>query len=197
MCFLELRLALPVSCGELGLARLQRALKLIPHFLFAATILLADCERFTRKKINLPPPATTFGDDIFHSVTPTVDGGAYALGFGTGLWYFRGAHASRVQFPSPAPDSSQSMPLSLHITPSLDGGAYATSALDKSVWYLRGTIAQRVSEVPSLSGAPLTVPVSAFPLYIFERDQRLSAEQELEERPSPNEREEPESDFWP
>ena len=159
--------------------------------LAAAFILLTSCERFKRKKVELPPPATTFADDTFRSVTPTADGGAYADGYDTGVWYVHGAQAAKVQFPSPAPDFSQ-IGARLHITPLLDGGAYATSRFDKSVWYLRGALAQPVRQVNSLSAAPVVAPLNAFPLYITEREQRLKAERELEDRPDPNNRPEPE-----
>jgi len=69
----------------------------------------------------------------------------------------------------------------------LDGGAYAHSTTDKwSFWYIRADIAERVTEVSSLSSVAPVAPLSAFPLYIAERQKRLQAEKELEERPNPD-----------
>jgi hypothetical protein len=41
---------------------------------------------------------------------------------------------------------------------------------------------------------PPVAPLSAFPLYIAERQKRLQAEQERDERPNPDDRPEPEPD---
>jgi hypothetical protein len=67
----------------------------------------------------------------------------------------------------------------------LDGGAYAHSMIDKSFWHLRADI---VTEMPSLSSVAPVAPLSALPLYIAECQKRLQAEQELEERPNPDDR---------
>ena len=62
-----------------------------------------------------------------------------------------------------------------------------TPAADKSAfWYIHADIAERVTELPSLSSVAPVAPKSAFPLYIAERQKRLKAEQELEDGPNPN-----------
>ncbi|HMG05504.1 MAG TPA: hypothetical protein VK581_08585 [Chthoniobacterales bacterium] len=166
--------------------------------IFFAILLLAvtGCDRAKTKEAQTQPqkPAS-FHDTMFMSVTPTADGGAYAIGFDSGLWYLRGLQAVKVQFPSLPPDAADTFFVTLQITPLLDGGAYAHSMMDKSFWHLRADTAERVSEVPSLSSMPpVALPLSAFPLYIAERQKRLEAEQERDERPNPDDRPEPEPD---
>jgi hypothetical protein len=82
----------------------------------------------------------------------------------------------------------------------LDGGAYAYSVTDKSsFWHIHADVAERVTEVPSLSSVPPLAPLSAFPLYIAERQKRLQAEKELEERPNPDDTHQSqtnETPFW-
>jgi hypothetical protein len=132
---------------------------------------------------------------MFTSVTPTADGGAYAIGFDSGLWYLRGTQAVKVRFPDLPADAADTFLVTLQITPLLDGGAYAHSMMDKSFWHLHADNAERVSEVSSLSNMPPVVPLSAFPLYIAERQKRLQAEEERDERPNPDDRPEPEPDY--
>jgi hypothetical protein len=155
---------------------------------FAALVLaLAGCDRAKTKQAQTRPnkPAL-FRDTIFASVTPTADGGAYALG-DSGLWYLRASQAVKVRFSNLPTDKDETFFVTLQITPLLDGGAYACSMTDKSsFWHIRADIAERVTEVPSLSSVPPVAPLSAFPLYIAERQKRLKAEQELEERPNPD-----------
>lgn len=121
---------------------------------------------------------------MFTEVIPTADGGAYAIGFDSGLWYMRGSEAVKVQFPELPPNNADTFFLSLQITPLLDGGAYAHSVVEKSFWYLHEGTAQKVKDVPSLTSKPVSSILSAFPLYISERKRRLQAQQELEERPN-------------
>lgn len=145
----------------------------------------AGCERAktNQTRTQAPTPAP-FSETMFTSVTPTADGGAYAVGFDSGLWYLRGPEAVKVRFPNLAADTADSFFVTLEITPLLDGGAYAHSLLEKSFWYLREGTAVRVKDVPSLSSKPLSSQLNAFPLYIAERKKRLEVEQKLEERPS-------------
>jgi hypothetical protein len=156
---------------------------------------LAGCERAKTKKADIQPqkPAS-FRDTVFTSVTPTADGGAYAIGFDSGLWYLRGSQAVKVRFPDVPPDGADTFFVTLQITPLLDGGAYAHSMIDKSFWHLRADTAERVTEAPSLSSIQSVVPLNAFPLYIAERQKRLEAEQERDERPNPDDRPETEPD---
>lgn len=134
---------------------------------------------------------------MFTSVTPTADGGAYAIGFDSGLWYLRGSKAVKVQFPTLPPDVADTFFVTLQITPLLDGGAYAYSMMDTSFWHLRTDTAERVSEAPSLSSMLPVAPLNAFPLYIAERQKRLQAEQERDERPNPDDMPEPEPEPEP
>jgi hypothetical protein len=99
------------------------------------------------------------------------------------LWYLRGLQAAKVRFPDLPADAADTFFVMLQITPLPDGGAYAHSFVGNSFWHFRGDAAERVSEVPSLLSAPPVSPVSVFPLYIAERQKRLEAEQELEQRP--------------
>jgi hypothetical protein len=166
--------------------------------IFFAMLLLvaAGCDRAKTKQAETPPqkPAS-FRNTMFTSVTPTADGGAYATGIDSGLWYLRGSQAVKVRFPSLPPDvADDTFFVTLQITPLLDGGAYAHSMIDKSFWHLRADTAERVSEVPSLSNMPPVAPLNAFPLYIAERQKRLEAEQERDERPNPDDMPEPEPD---
>jgi hypothetical protein len=159
-----------------------------PALLVIMLIALAGCDRAKTKQAQTQShkPAS-FRDNIFASVTPTADGGAYAIG-GSALWYLRHSQAVKVRFPNLPIDTDDTFFATLEITPLLDGGAYAHSTTDKSsFWYIRADIAERVTEVPSLSSVPPVAPLSAFPLYIAERQKRLKAEKEREERPNPDE----------
>ena len=148
-------------------------------------VAVVSCDRAKRKQAySQPQKPASFRETFFTSVTPTADGGAYAIGFDSGLWYLRGSQATKVRFPSLSADTVDTFFPTLQITPLLDGGAYAHSFVDNSFWHLRGDAAERVTEVPSLSGAAAVGPVSAFPLYITERQKRLEAEHELEQRPN-------------
>ena len=164
-----------------------------PALLVIVLIALAGCDRAkTNQAQTQPNKPASFRDTIFASVTPTADGGAYAIG-DYGLWYLRGSQAVKVRFSNLPTDKDETFFATLQITPLLDGGAYAYSMTDKSsFWHIRADIAERVTEVPSLSGIPPVAPLSAFPLYIAERQKRLQAEKELEERPNPDD-EPPES----
>jgi hypothetical protein len=164
---------------------------------FFAMLLLAvaGCDRAKTKQAETRPKTpASFRDAMFMSVTPTADGGAYAIGFDSGLWYLRGSQAVKVRFPDLPADSTDTFFVTLQITPLLDGGAYAHSIIDKSFWHLRADTAERVTEAASWSSIPSVVPLNAFPLYIAERQKRLEAEQERDERPNPDDRPEPEPD---
>lgn len=156
-------------------------------FFVALACALAGCDRAkTNQAQTQPNKPASFRDSIFASVTPTADGGAYAIG-DSGLWYLRGSQAVKVRFSNLPTDTGEKFFAALQITPLLDGGAYAYSITDKSsFWHIRADIAERVTEVPSLSSVPPVAPLSAFPLYIAERQKRLQAEKELEERPNPD-----------
>jgi hypothetical protein len=158
-----------------------------PALLVTVLITLAGCDRAkTNRAQTQPNKPASFRDTIFASVTPTADGGAYAIG-DSGLWYLRGAQAVKVRFSNLPTDKDETFFATLQITPLLDGGAYAYSTIDKSsFWHIRAGIAERLTEVPSLSSVPPVAPLSAFPLYIAERQKRLQAEKELEERPNPD-----------
>ena len=157
-------------------------------------VMVTGCNRKTKQAEAEPRKPVSFRDTMFTSVTPTADGGAYAIGFDSGLWYLRGSQAVKVRFPSIAPDFADTFFGTLQITPVLDGGAYAHSIMDKSFWHLHGDTAERVNEVSALSNAPSASPLNAFPLYIAERQKRLKAEEERDERPNPDDRPEVEPD---
>jgi len=147
-------------------------------------VALVSCDRAkTKHAHSQPKKPASFRETFFTSVTPTADGGAYAIGFDSGLWYLRDSQAAKVRFPNLPADATDTFFVTLQITPLLDGGAYAHSFVDHSFWHLRGDAAERVSEVTSLSSAPPVSSVNAFPLYIAERQKRLEAERELEQRP--------------
>jgi hypothetical protein len=158
-----------------------------PALLVAVLITLAGCDHAkTNRAQTQPKNPASFRDTIFASVSPTADGGAYVIG-DSGLWYLRGSQAVKVRFSNLPTDTDGTFFVTLQITPLLDGGAYAYSVTDKSsFWHIRADIAERVTEVPSLSSVPPVAPLSAFPLYIAERQKRLQAEKELEERPNPD-----------
>ena len=164
---------------------------------FFAILLLAvsGCDRAKTKQAQThSQKSPSFRETMFTSVTPTADGGAYAIGFDSGLWYLRGSQAVKVRFPNLPPDAADTFFVTLEITPLLDGGAYAHSMIDKSFWHLYADTAERVSEVTSLSSLPTVAPLSLFPLYIAERQKRLQAEEERDERPNPDDRPGPEPD---
>ncbi len=149
-------------------------------------IATSSCDRRKPQRMEAPAKPATFHDSLFASVTPTADGGAYAVGFDSGLWYLRGSEAIKVKFVDAPTNNPQTFFIGLEITPMVDGGAYAHSIVEKSFWHLREGTAERVTEVPSLSTKPTSGAVTAFPLYVAEREKRIRAEQELEERPSPD-----------
>ena len=163
-----------------------------PTLFVIMLIALASCDQAKTKHTQTQPhkPAS-FRDNIFASITPTADGGAYAIG-DSALWYLRRSSTVKVRFSNLPIDTDDTFFATLEITPLVDGGAYAYSPADKSAfWYIRADIAERVTEVPSLSSAAPVAPPSAFALYIAERQKRLKAEQELEERPNPADDEPP------
>jgi hypothetical protein len=95
-------------------------------------ITLAGCDRAkTNRAQTQPNKPDTFRDTIFESVTPTADGGAYAIG-DSGLWYLRGSQAVKVRFSNLPTDTDGTFFATLQITPLLDGGSYAYSVTDKS-----------------------------------------------------------------
>jgi hypothetical protein len=165
--------------------------------LFAFLLLVASgCDRAKTKHVETgPPKPIAFRDTVFTSITPTADGGAYAIGFSSGLWYLRGSQAVKVQFPDLSTDATDAFFAGFEITPLLDGGAYAHSLVDKSLWHLRADIAERVAEVTAISSMPPVTPPSAFPLYVAERQKRLKAEEERDERFNPDDAPEPEHDY--
>jgi hypothetical protein len=151
--------------------------------LFVIMLMLASCDRAKTKQAQTQP--ASFRDNIFANVTPTADGGAYAIG-DSALWYLRRSSSVKVRFSNLPIDTDDRFFATLQITPLLDGGAYAYSTADKSAfWYVHADIAERVTEVSSLSSVAPVAPISAFPLYIAERQKRLQAEQELEEYSNP------------
>ena len=157
-----------------------------PTLFVIMLIALASCDRAKTKQAQTQPhkPAS-FRDNIFAGVTPTADGGAYAIG-DSALWYLRRSSSVKVRFSNLPIDTADRFFATLEITPLLDGGAYASSTADKSAfWYIHADIAERVTEVPSLSSVAPVAPISAFALYIAERQKRLKVEQELEERSNP------------
>ena len=150
-----------------------------PTLFVIMLIALASCDRAKTKQAQTQP--ASFRDNIFASVTPTADGGAYAIGH-SALWYLRRSSSVKVRFSNLPIDTDDRFFATLEITPLLDGGAYAYSTADKSAfWYIHADIAERVTEVPSLSSVAPVAPTSAFPLYIAERQKRLQAEEELTE----------------
>ena len=165
-------------------------------FLAIVVLVVSGCDRAKTKDTETgPKKPASFQETTFTSVTPTADGGAYAIGFDSGLWYLRGSRAVKVRFPDLPADTADTFFVTLEITPLLDGGAYAHSSTNKSFWHLRADTAEPVSEVPSLSSIPPIAPLTAFPLYIAERQKRLRAEQERDERPNPDEGPEQERDY--
>lgn len=147
---------------------------------------VTSCDHQKTKKTQAPHKPTSFKETLFTSVTPTADGGAYALGFDSGLWYLRGSEAVKVSFPDLPADSDDTFFVTLQITPLVDGSAYAHSEAENSFWHLREGTAERVIEASSMSSRSISGVVSGFPLYVAERQKRLQAEQDLEERPSPD-----------
>ena len=129
--------------------------------------------------------AKGFSETHFESVTPTADGGAYVVSWQAGLWYMRGPEAIKVRFPDTSTNSNEV--LLLEITPLATGGAYAYSIAHKTMWHLVEGTAQIVTEVPSLSSKTHATSISAFPLFVAERQMRLEAERRLEERSTDSE----------
>jgi len=148
---------------------------------FVVMFAALGCGRPKQNERRVQKTPASFSETFFTSITPTADGGAYVAGLASGLWYMRGSEAVKVRFPDTSTNRTGS--LLLEITPLIDGGAYAHSILDKTLWLLREGTAERVTEVPSLSSRPHTGSVSAFPLYVTERQKRIEAEEKLEERP--------------
>lgn len=152
---------------------------------------LAACDRPKPKQVQAPRKPATFQETLFSDITPTADGGAYAVGLESGLWFLRGTQAVKVRFPDTPTNNEDLSFIGIEITPLMDGGAYARSITGKTLWHLREATAEPVSEAPSLITTPLSGPVNAFPLYVAERQKRLQAEQQLEERPSVDDAREP------
>ena len=101
-------------------------------FFVGLVIALGGCDRAkTNQAQTRPYKPASFRDTIFASVTPTADGGAYAIG-DSGLWYLRGSQAVKVRFSNLPTDTDGTFFATLQITPLLDGGAYAYSVTDKS-----------------------------------------------------------------
>jgi hypothetical protein len=164
--------------------------------IFVLIVGLVSCDQPKAKKTQARQKPTSFKETLFTTVTPTADGGAYALGFDSGLWYLRGSEAVKVHFPDLPAAIADTFSFTLQITPLLDGSAYAYSQIESSFWHLREDIAVRVTEASALSKRPISGAVNAFPLYVAERQMRLKAEQEMEERPSvDDEQPEPEEEY--
>ena len=81
-----------------------------PALILTVLIALASCDRAKTKQAQTQPnKSASFRDTIFDSVTPTADGGAYAISSDSGLWYLRDSKAVKVKFPNlptPFPDST-------------------------------------------------------------------------------------------
>ena len=101
-----------------------------PALLAIMLTALAGCDSAKTKHAQTQPhkPAS-FRGNIFASVTPTADGGAYAIG-DSALWYLRRSLAVKVRFSNLPIDTDDTFFATLEITPLLDGGAYAYSATD-------------------------------------------------------------------
>jgi hypothetical protein len=142
----------------------------------------AGCDHAETKKADgLSTKNAPFHESAFTDITPTADGGAYAVGVESGVWYLRGKEAIKVEF-SPLPTGEAITFLAaLTITPLVGGGAYATSPTEKAVWYLREGTARKVTEASALTSKPISSHVSAFPLYVAERRKRLEAEKSVQE----------------
>ena len=98
-----------------------------PALLLILPIALAGCDREkTNQAQTQPHKPASFRENIFASVTPTADGGAYAIG-DSALWYLRRSSAVKVRFSSSPIDTDHRFFATIEITPSLDGGAYAYS----------------------------------------------------------------------
>lgn len=160
---------------------------------FVMLVGVVSCDHPKAKKTKAPQKPISFQETLFTSVTPTADGGAYAIGFDSGVWYLRGSQAVKVRFLGLPQDSADTFFITLQITPLLDGSAFAHSEVEKSFWHLHESSAERVTEASSLSRQPISGALGAFPLYVAERQKRLQAEQELAERSSPDD-EPPERD---
>lgn len=151
--------------------------------LLALLVAAASCkgESAKPKTASQKTGPVTFDSALISNLTPVLDGGAYATGLlDAGVWYLRGTEAARVRevgAPGPPPNT-QSVPggqkdpsglgeaFLIDIIPSLDGGAYAKS-LTGGVWFLRGTEAIRVKEVPALSGSLSMTSVTGHEKRIF------------------------------
>ena len=58
-----------------------------PALFVVVLIVLGGCDRAeTNQAQTQPNKPAAFRDTIFESVTPTADGGAYAINSGSGLW---------------------------------------------------------------------------------------------------------------
>jgi hypothetical protein len=113
---------------------------MIQKLVFAAFVLIVavmSCDHPKAKKAHAPQKPTSFQETLFTSVTPTADGGAYAIGFNSGLWYLRGSETVKVRFTDLPADSIDTFFVTLQITPLLDGSAYAHSEVEKSFWHLQ------------------------------------------------------------
>ncbi len=122
-------------------------------------IALASCDPAKTKqaKIQRQKPAS-FRDTIFTNVTPTADGGAYAIGLTLAYRIFAAQHAVKMRFHTLPTGIDDPFFGTLQITPLLDGGAYAHSVAVKSFWHLHADSVERVTEVMSLWSMPPVAP---------------------------------------
>lgn len=164
----------------------QRTLKGLPvtAAVLAVAIVAASCGRAKDNKPKTRNKPVSFDEALIASITPTSDGGAYAMAYDSGLWYLRGTEAIKVTFVGVPTNSVDRLLLSSEVTPLIGGGAYAEAFGDRSLWYLHEGVAVRVTEVAKLSTPSASGPVNAFHAYVAERAKRLKAERELEDRPS-------------
>lgn len=71
-------------------------------------IAAVSCDHSKEKQTQASRKPASFREALFTSITPTSDGGAYAIGFDSGLWYIRGTEAVKVRFsdvPTNNPDT--------------------------------------------------------------------------------------------
>jgi hypothetical protein len=86
-------------------------------FFVGLVLALGGCDRAkTNQAQTRPYKPASFRDTIFASVTPTADGGAYAIG-DSGLWYLRGSQAVKVRFSNLPTDKDATFFATLQITP--------------------------------------------------------------------------------
>jgi hypothetical protein len=118
----------------------------------------------------------------FSSVTPMLDGTAYAKTSDGRLWHVRGSEAVLVKSLAGA---SVKLPKFSEITAVLDGSAYARARDEGSgLWYFHAANAEKVVEVASLADAapPGKISEKAFyALYLSEHKKRKDAEERADE----------------